>query len=46
MEDEKALQTGAVVGEATQFVHDGVNELLSYSVVTTGVCKETAIQER
>jgi len=46
VEDEKALQTGAVVREAAQFVHDGVNELLSYGVVATGVCKETAIEER
>jgi hypothetical protein len=46
MEDEEALQTRAVVGQATQFVHDGVNEFLSYGVVTTGIWEETGIEER
>ena len=46
MEHEETLQTRAVVGETTQFVHDGVNEFLSYGVVATGVCEETAIEER
>ena len=46
MENEKALQTGAVVGEATQFIHDGVNELLPDGVVTTSVWGEIGIGER
>ena len=45
MEHEEALQTRAVVGEATQFIHDRVNELLSYGVVTTGICEQIPIEE-
>lgn len=37
MEDEEALQAGAVVGDAADLVEDLVNELLADSVVTTGV---------
>ena len=37
VEDKKTLQTGAVVGEASQLIHDRINELLSYGVVATSI---------
>lgn len=37
VEDEEALETGAVVGDAADLVEDLVNELLADGVVTTGV---------
>lgn len=46
MKNEKALQTGAVVSEATEFVHDGVDELFSYSVMTAGICMKIPIEDR
>lgn len=39
VENEEALQTGAVVRETTELVHHGVDEFLSNSVVTTRICK-------
>ena len=39
VEDEETLKSGAVVGQTTKFLHDGVDELLSDSVMTTGICK-------
>ena len=41
VEDEEALETRAVIRKAADFVHDGVNELLADSVVTTGICRAT-----
>lgn len=38
VEHEEALQTRAVVRQTTDFIHDGVNQLLSDGVVTTSVC--------
>ena len=38
MEDEEALETRTVVREPANLVHDGVDHLLTHSVVTTGVC--------
>ena len=37
VEDEEALETVAVVCEAANLVHHGVNHLLSNGVVATGV---------
>ena len=37
VEDEEALQTRAVVRQTTDFVHDGVNQLLADGVVTTSI---------
>lgn len=37
VEDEEALETDAVVGNAADLVEDAVNELLADSVVATGV---------
>ena len=37
VEDEEALETGAVVGDVADLVEDLVNELLADGVVTTGV---------
>lgn len=39
VENEEALQTGAVVRETTELVHHGVDEFLSNGVVTTRVCR-------
>jgi hypothetical protein len=38
VEDEESLETGAVVGEVSHSVQDGVDEVLSDSVVSSGVC--------
>jgi len=38
VEDEETLQPRTIIGELSQFIHDGVNELLSHSVVSAGVC--------
>lgn len=37
VEDQETLQSGAVVGDTSDLVQDLINELLSHSVVTTGV---------
>jgi hypothetical protein len=37
VEDEESLETGAGVGQLAESVEDGVDELLSDGVVTTGV---------
>jgi hypothetical protein len=37
MEDEKALETGTVVGETTDLLEHAVDELLADGVVTTSV---------
>jgi hypothetical protein len=37
VEDEEALETGAVVGETTNLLEDVVDELLADGIVTTGV---------
>ena len=37
VEDQESLETGAAVGDAANLVKDTINELLSDSVVTTGV---------
>lgn len=37
VEDKEALETRAVVCESPQLIHDGVDELLSDSVVTTRI---------
>jgi hypothetical protein len=38
MEDEKALQASAIVGEAANFVHDDINLLLANGIMTMRVC--------
>lgn len=38
MEHEESLQTRTVVGEATNFVHDWINQLLSNGIVPTCIC--------
>jgi hypothetical protein len=37
VEDEEALETGTVISEFIQLVHNGVDELLSNGVVATGI---------
>mmetsp|Transcript_18966 Transcript_18966/g.24414 ORF Transcript_18966/g.24414 Transcript_18966/m.24414 type:complete len:296 (+) Transcript_18966:410-1297(+) len=37
MKDQKALQSGALIGQLTDTIHDLVNQLLTDSVVTTSV---------
>jgi hypothetical protein len=37
VEDKEALETGTVVGETTDLLENGVDELLADGVVTTGV---------
>ena len=37
MEDKKALQTGALIGDFTQFLQDGVDDLLADGVMTASV---------
>lgn len=37
VEDQKALETGAAIGDATNLVQDAINELLANGVVTTSV---------
>ena len=39
VEDEETLKSGAVVGQTTKFLHDGVDQLLSDGIMTTGICK-------
>jgi hypothetical protein len=39
VEDEESLKSGAVIGQTTKLLHDGVDELLSDGVVTTGIYK-------
>jgi hypothetical protein len=39
VEDEETLESGAVIGQASDLFHDGVDELLPDSVMTTGICK-------
>jgi len=39
VEDEETLKSGAVIGQTTKLVHDGVDELLPDSVMTTGIYK-------
>ena len=41
VEYEEALKTRAVVREATDLVHDGVDELLADGVVSTSICRAT-----
>ena len=43
VEDEEALQTRAVVRQTTDFVHDGVNQLLADGVVTTSIYRGTGL---
>jgi hypothetical protein len=38
VEDEEALKTGTVVGQVSHSVEDGVDEVLSDGVVSSGVC--------
>lgn len=38
VEDKEALETGAVVGEVSDSVEDGVDEVLADGVVSSGVC--------
>ena len=45
MENEKSLQTGAVVCETTNFVHDNVDMFLTHGVMTTSIC-EVIVNER
>jgi hypothetical protein len=37
VEDEKSLETRAVIGKAPDLVHDRVNQLLSYGVVAASI---------
>ena len=37
MEDEKALQTGALIGDFTQFLQHGVDDLLADGVMTASI---------
>jgi hypothetical protein len=37
--DEETLQPGAVICQPTELFHYGFDELLSDSVMTTGICK-------
>jgi hypothetical protein len=37
MEDEETLEARAIVGDVSNLVQDLVNQLLAYSIVTTGV---------
>ena len=39
VEDEETLESGAVIGQTTDLLHDGVDELLPYSVMTTSICE-------
>ena len=41
VEDEEALKTRAVVRQATDLVHDGVDELLADGVVSASICRAT-----
>ena len=43
VEDEEALKTIAVIREAADFVHHGVDHLLAHSVVSTGVCSDNQL---
>jgi hypothetical protein len=38
VEDEEALQTRAVISQATELVHHRIDEFLADGVVTTSVC--------
>ena len=38
VEDEEALQTRAVISQATELVHHGIDEFLADGIVTTSVC--------
>lgn len=39
VEDEETLESGAVVGQTTDLLHDGFDELLPDGVVTASICK-------
>jgi hypothetical protein len=43
MKYQKALEGGAVVGDAANFVNDTVNEFLANCVVSTGICKDQSL---
>jgi hypothetical protein len=38
MENEKSLETGTVICQTTKLIRHGIDELLSDSVVSTGIC--------
>ena len=46
VEDEEALKTGAVVGQAPDLVHHWVDLFFSYSIVTTSVCRRGLSEAR
>ena len=37
MEDEKTLQTGALIGDFTQFLQNGIDDLLADGVMATSI---------
>ena len=39
VEDEETLKSRAVICQTTELLHDGVDELLSDGVMTTGIYK-------
>ena len=39
VENEETLESGTVIGQTTNLLHDGVDELLPDGVMTTSICK-------